>query len=104
DEERARTYRIAATNDRTLIATNKAIALGRRIRCGTCRRRPRPRVTASAPFVVSASVAPSQIATGACDRAASVAAVSCPTSAHSEKKIAEKAVGTPRAQRREESL
>ena len=46
---------------------------------------------ASVPFVTIAATAPNHTASGELNRAAMVAAVTCPTSPHSEKKIMEKA-------------
>src|SRR5438445_6859077 len=53
-------------------------------------RRPAPTEAARAPFVTIALTAPSQTQSGSPNRAAIVTAVICPTSPHSEKKIAAK--------------
>ena len=54
---------------------------------------------ASAPLVAMAATAPIQTSSGAPKRAAMVAAVICPTSPHSEKKIAAKETMAARAER-----
>src|SRR5712691_2250922 len=55
-------------------------------------RKPAPTDAARAPFVTIALTAPSQTQSGSPNRAAIVTAVICPTSPHSEKKIAAKEI------------
>ena len=81
--------------DRIPIRTVTATEKGRTELAGKYRRTPLPMPTASTPLVIKARVPASQMITGTRYRAVSAAAVSWPPSAHSEKKIAEKASIAP---------